>query len=52
MPLVDFCGIPALGKTTHARKLQEVISAAGRAVVLINDEALVIDKAKSYANRT
>jgi protein KTI12 len=50
MPLVVFCGIPASGKTTHARKLLEVLRAAGRAVVLINEEAFGIDKASAYAS--
>jgi len=52
MPLIVVCGRPCTGKTRFALQLRERILAqdGARAVLLVNDEALGVDKGAGYAS--
>lgn len=48
MALVMMCGLPSAGKTRRAVQLRDYFEQRGRSVVLINEEALGLDRRACY----
>jgi protein KTI12 len=50
MALIMMCGLPCSGKTRRATELAAYFEAAGRQVVLINEESLGMKRSQLYCD--